>query len=690
MNSNIKRDNNTDLAVATAFLDRLYAKYSRGYIFLCHIPQMEAVRAARMKTTKAANAHRQKHFHQTAYEWPKQRDEAFAYVVEHLEDELYYTPSLFGAPQRVAGTIKSARWAYADLDDADAREIEPALKPTMAYESSTGRWVGLWELGGNVPAVGQWGNVNHRLAQYLGADESGWDETQVLRLPGSRNNKPGKVKGDRARAPAWDTGKRYTARDFKKLPPVEGKPPAEVDAPELDEIPTVDIRNVLRDKRIGAKAKQMIRAKSLGDVLDSSGNEYASLSEGRQALFNLLAFAGLAPEEMIAIVRETIWISSAYNRLKVLTKEAAKAQESAETQEPKSLVSSWDSVDFSDVLSGKRVPPKPTIGAREDGQALFYPGRVSLIYASMNHGKTWLAMQTVAVELNRGKHVVYIDYESDDAEIVTRLMELGVSPKVLDERFHYKHPRCSAVEDKEKYEEVLDECARASVVFIDGLTEYMSLEGLDPNSAVDIARAWEILPSRIAERGPGVGIIDHSNKNAPETEPFPGGSGHKANAATGVCLRLYRVDDIEPGTVGSLRIWVAKDRGKYVKPASVRVHGFEMKLFGTLEVDMTDVDAAAGKYATATIIAHSGEMLAVVPAAGGPRDIDTDDGLRARIMNDAGPSGTVFQWSKVVENIQVRKSRILEARKYLLANQFIRPVKRGYYAVNHSYAQTTQ
>jgi hypothetical protein len=88
------------------------------------------------------------------------------------------------APRRRKEAAAPLASLYADLDEATAA----VLAPTVLVESSPGRLQGYWRLTRPVaPAYGE--ELNRRLAAALGADPSGWDLTQLLRIPGTRNHK---------------------------------------------------------------------------------------------------------------------------------------------------------------------------------------------------------------------------------------------------------------------------------------------------------------------------------------------------------------------------------------------------------------------------------------------------------------------------------------------------------------------
>jgi hypothetical protein len=101
---------------------------------------------------------------------------------------------------------------WADMDGADPRELR--LPPTIALESSPGRYVGLW-LTDNVVTE----QLNKRLAYSIGADKSGWDLTQVLRMPGTINYKY----ASRPRVQLlWDNGFKYRVSELEnELPQIE-------------------------------------------------------------------------------------------------------------------------------------------------------------------------------------------------------------------------------------------------------------------------------------------------------------------------------------------------------------------------------------------------------------------------------------------------------------------------------------
>jgi hypothetical protein len=105
------------------------------------------------------------------------------------EESLYFSVTMFREKGRDYDDAMGTHWLWADLD-----EVNPAVAgrhgilPTVAWSSSPGRYQALWALDSRLsPKALE--KVNRALSYFLGADRGGWDLTQVLRLPGTRNYK---------------------------------------------------------------------------------------------------------------------------------------------------------------------------------------------------------------------------------------------------------------------------------------------------------------------------------------------------------------------------------------------------------------------------------------------------------------------------------------------------------------------
>lgn len=225
---------------------------------------------------------------------------------------------------------------------------------------------------------------------------------------------------------------------------------------------------------------------------------------------------------------------------------------------------SWGRVDLAPVLAGDYIPPQPTIGRRDDGAGLFYPGRMHSIFAEPEAMKTWLALTVAASELARGSGVVYLDFEDEEGGIVSRLLALGVPAEQIASRFYYFRPD-GPMGDAGRAALAPYLAAPTTFVVVDGVTEAMGLFGLKPKDDTDVAGFWRILPRWLAEHGPAVLLLDHVVKDRENRGRWATGSQHKLSGLNGCAFVLENVTPLSPGQTGKSRVRVAKDRPGQVR-----------------------------------------------------------------------------------------------------------------------------
>lgn len=247
---------------------------------------------------------------------------------------------------------------------------------------------------------------------------------------------------------------------------------------------------------------------------------------------------------------------------------------------------SWRGQDLSAFVNGSYKPALPTVGARFDGVGVLYPGRMSTVAAESEAGKTWLALILVLQELNRGNHVVFIDFEDEAAGVVGRLLPMGVALADLLERFHYIRPEEPlSVTDLVDLAGVLQLSPTLAVV--DGVTEGMSLHGLNINDNKDVAVFGRKVLRPLQEAGPAVLTLDHVVKSADNRGRYAIGGVHKLNGLNGV---MYLMENIQPfgiGVKGRSRIRIAKDRPGQLRKESLP-HESGLFWFADLVVDATE------------------------------------------------------------------------------------------------------
>ncbi|MGV9907607.1 AAA family ATPase [Streptomyces sp. NPDC003388] len=245
-------------------------------------------------------------------------------------------------------------------------------------------------------------------------------------------------------------------------------------------------------------------------------------------------------------------------------------------------------MDLAAILDGTAEPIVPTVGHRYDGVGLFYPGRIHWVAAESESGKTWFALLACHQEIQAGNRVVYVDFEDDAAGVVGRLLVLGADPAAVAARFLYVRPEGRPTEvDAAAFVEQLRH-ARPTLAVIDGVTEAMSVFGLDPLKLDDIPRftRWMIRP--LVAAGAAVVALDHVVKAADNRGRYAIGSAHKLNGLNGAMYVLEAVKGIRIGAEGRTRVRLSKDR-----PAQLRRHALpgrsgSLAWFGDLVVDSHD------------------------------------------------------------------------------------------------------
>jgi RepB DNA-primase N-terminal domain len=130
-------------------------------------------------------------------------------IYQHRHSDVYFCPHGFSHAKRRKQFAVPPHCLYADLDEVNPEAI--SWVPTIAIESSPGRYVGIWLT--DEPTSEQ---LNRRLTYAIGADRGGWDFTQVLRVPGTLNHKY--VPSVTVRT-LWGCGPKYRVGELERQVP---------------------------------------------------------------------------------------------------------------------------------------------------------------------------------------------------------------------------------------------------------------------------------------------------------------------------------------------------------------------------------------------------------------------------------------------------------------------------------------
>lgn len=256
----------------------------------------------------------------------------------------------------------------------------------------------------------------------------------------------------------------------------------------------------------------------------------------------------------------------------------------------------WAPLDLEAVLRGEEVDPPPCLLARSDGNYLLYAGAVHTLSGEPGSGKTWVTLIAAVQELAQGATVTMIDFEDRASRVVGRLLALGATPPQIRDQFRYIRPR-TGIDTTSRAD--LDTATRgSSLVILDGVTEAMTLHGLDLNANADVATFYDLLPRHIADHcGAAVVMIDHVVKDGEKQGRWALGGQHKLAGIDGVAYLVKAIEPFGRGKKGHARVTVSKDRPGYVEEIALG------RTVAEFHLDATDVN----------ILRHSLDAPAALP-----------------------------------------------------------------------------
>jgi hypothetical protein len=122
------------------------------------------------------------------FNYPEARKTAAHWAARKAEEgrEVYFCAHLLTGAKREKEKAAEISALWVDLDGAPVPN--GSLSPTAVVESSPGRFHAYWRLTDPIPPKAA-EDLNKRIAREIGADPSGFDLTQLLRVPGTTNHK---------------------------------------------------------------------------------------------------------------------------------------------------------------------------------------------------------------------------------------------------------------------------------------------------------------------------------------------------------------------------------------------------------------------------------------------------------------------------------------------------------------------
>lgn len=129
-------------------------------------------------------------FEQRFFSWPAKKRQVNEFIEQNASSRnLWFCVNLLEKAERKKEFCLSTNLVWSDLDTTNPDKVDPA--PPIVIQSSPGRFQALWRLDERVtPEIAE--DYSKRIAygyRQEGADTSGWDLTQLLRVPYTYNFK---------------------------------------------------------------------------------------------------------------------------------------------------------------------------------------------------------------------------------------------------------------------------------------------------------------------------------------------------------------------------------------------------------------------------------------------------------------------------------------------------------------------
>ena len=438
------------------------------------------------------------------------------FLKDNAERDIYFCPHGFNRRARQKEEAVAPSMCWADLDFADPRKIKP--KPTIAFESSPGRFVGLWLTDEPIPE-----SLNRRLTYAVEADHGGWDFTQVLRFPGTLNykydNRP------RVRV-MWDDGPTYTVKKLDKLLPKE-----EVEEGEATDESAADVyeryNRVIppwcRRELMSGKAQPGKRSEMLWKI------EHALLD------------AGLTKEETLVLVKASPWnkFAGRHNEDaqlrreldKVMGEHFAKFKPTALTGKEKLQEQRAEKKNLKrdEIKEGRRfLGINMDEVEEEELDWLWYPylasGELTILEGDPGLGKSYMAQMIAGAIVDgrslpcakpqgrkpvKGK-VAYFDMENSAGTVTKRRL---VDNEVKNLTWYYQEETPFSIDDEDALDEIyeaLDELKPTLVVF-DTLNTYIGKA--DTHKSAEVQQAFSHFRQIAKDFNCAVLVLRHLTKS---------------------------------------------------------------------------------------------------------------------------------------------------------------------------------
>jgi len=244
------------------------------------------------------SATNRKNFKERFFHYPDELDLMSTFIEESTQGfNVYFCPQLLSDKKREKGYVEHTPNVWSDLDTCEPDNL--LIRPTIVVESSPGRYQGYWVM---EPALDP--DDTEDLARRVaynhyeqGADRSGWDLTQLLRVPYTYNYKYNSSSDIPMVKIIEATTTTYTRDDFKVYPETPEYTHVDVAMPAEADLPgNGSGDDVLQTRRIG-----------LNPLIWELYNKEPATGTWSQVLWNmnmLMFEQGFSREEVYVVARD--------------------------------------------------------------------------------------------------------------------------------------------------------------------------------------------------------------------------------------------------------------------------------------------------------------------------------------------------------------------------------------------------
>lgn len=497
------------------------------------------------------------HWKDHAFKWPIRALDLAEFIDDHRDYNIYFCPLAFSGKKRRKEDALPSTFLWADLDEANPRQCNP--RPEVAWESSPGRYAALWSLSQR-HKISVIGEANRNLTYQVGGDKAGWDVTQVLRVPDTRNYK-------------------YKSKPKVKLLWYD---PKRTPLERLEIREAVDNARLL--KKVPSETRRLLQAK------------HATVGKRSDILWSIekaLVKAKFTDAEILSLVKDSVW--NKYKGRRNEDEQLKNEIDKARGESPEVISHELTATRLSDV--------EP-----EAVRWLWFPyipiGKVTMVEGDPGLGKSWLTM-ALAAHISRGDqligqkrpktgNVLILSAEDDMADTLRpRLDTLRADVK----RIYASNDAANFTEEGMDEVEAIIQSSQPLLVIVDPLVAYMT-GGIDLHKANETRDILARL-GRVAHKyNCAIVAVRHLTKGSREKSLYRGiGSIDISAAARSVLMVGRDPDEDDARAVIHIKCNYAAlgDSIRYrLRPGKKRPFIFD----GTTELtakDVVGVERASGK-----------------------------------------------------------------------------------------------